>query len=188
MVSAKLSSFDTANNTIYVISSVISPRRFSCIQKITENRKSLVYSSRNDWKSRKHSQELHTKLDIFDPGSKEFRHQYTLMRHLPTHTDERNFKCEACGKAFRQLSTLSQHKAIHSDARPYVCEFCKKTFNRSVVSNHSTNSIANFPNFQVHFRVISFFVPVQLSVQLSFISNFISRHSNEPHFRQKLKL
>ncbi|KAI4487652.1 hypothetical protein M0802_011965 [Mischocyttarus mexicanus] len=40
------------------------------------------------------------------------------MRHLPTHTDERNFKCEICGKAFRQLSTLSQHKAIHSDARP----------------------------------------------------------------------
>lgn len=66
-------------------------------------------------------------------GSKEFRHQYTLMRHLPTHTDERNFKCEACGKAFRQLSTLSQHRAIHSDARPYVCEFCKKTFNRCLL-------------------------------------------------------
>lgn len=67
---------------------------------------------------------------IFESGTKEFRHQYTLMRHLPTHTDERNFKCDTCGKAFRQLSTLSQHKAIHSDARPYVCEFCKKTFNR----------------------------------------------------------
>lgn len=66
-------------------------------------------------------------------GSKEFRHQYTLMRHLPTHTDERNFKCDVCGKAFRQLSTLSQHKAIHSDARPYVCEFCKKTFNRLII-------------------------------------------------------
>ncbi|XP_051167847.1 uncharacterized protein LOC127285743 isoform X2 [Leptopilina boulardi] len=74
--------------------------------------------------------------------TKEFRHQYTLMRHLPTHTDERNFKCEACGKAFRQLSTLSQHKAIHSDARPYVCEFCKKTFNRvsTLISHRKTHS------------------------------------------------
>ncbi|XP_057321244.1 uncharacterized protein LOC130665024 [Microplitis mediator] len=83
-------------------------------------------------------------LKIWECGicTKEFRHQYTLMRHLPTHTDERNFKCEACGKAFRQLSTLSQHKAIHSDARPYVCEFCKKTFNRvsTLISHRKTHS------------------------------------------------
>ncbi|KAJ8728647.1 hypothetical protein PYW07_006343 [Mythimna separata] len=44
------------------------------------------------------------------------------MRHLPTHTDERNFHCAACGKSFRQLSTLSQHRAIHSAERPYACE------------------------------------------------------------------
>lgn len=31
-------------------------------------------------------------------GSKEFGHQYTLMRHLPTHTDERKFLCNTCGK------------------------------------------------------------------------------------------
>ncbi|KAK3912527.1 Fez family zinc finger protein 2 [Frankliniella fusca] len=73
---------------------------------------------------------------------KEFRHQYTLMRHLPTHTDERNYKCEDCGKAFRQMSTLSQHRAIHSDARPYVCECCKKTFNRvsTLISHRKTHS------------------------------------------------
>ncbi|KAJ1528523.1 hypothetical protein ONE63_006929 [Megalurothrips usitatus] len=73
---------------------------------------------------------------------KEFRHQYTLMRHLPTHTDERNYKCEDCGKAFRQMSTLSQHRAIHSDARPYVCEYCKKTFNRvsTLISHRKTHS------------------------------------------------
>ncbi|XP_063985039.1 uncharacterized protein LOC135166589 [Diachasmimorpha longicaudata] len=83
-------------------------------------------------------------IKIWECGicSKEFRHQYTLMRHLPTHTDERNFKCDACGKAFRQLSTLSQHKAIHSDARPYVCEYCKKTFNRvsTLISHRKTHS------------------------------------------------
>ncbi|XP_063831733.1 zinc finger and SCAN domain-containing protein 22-like [Ostrinia nubilalis] len=56
--------------------------------------------------------------------SREFQHQYTLMRHLPTHTDERNFHCDACGKSFRQLSTLSQHRAIHSAERPYACEVC----------------------------------------------------------------
>ncbi|XP_066995404.1 uncharacterized protein [Anabrus simplex] len=83
-------------------------------------------------------------VKIWECGTcgKEFRHQYTLMRHLPTHTDERNYKCEICGKAFRQMSTLSQHRAIHSDARPYVCELCKKTFNRvsTLISHRKTHS------------------------------------------------
>ncbi|XP_026751772.2 zinc finger and SCAN domain-containing protein 12-like [Galleria mellonella] len=74
--------------------------------------------------------------------SREFQHQYTLMRHLPTHTDERNFHCNACGKSFRQLSTLSQHRAIHSAARPYACEVCNKTFNRvsTLISHRKTHS------------------------------------------------
>ncbi|CAH2055778.1 unnamed protein product, partial [Iphiclides podalirius] len=64
---------------------------------------------------------IHT-THLLVSGSREFQHQYTLMRHLPTHTDERNFHCSACGKSFRQLSTLSQHRAIHSAERPYSCE------------------------------------------------------------------
>ncbi|XP_049878840.1 uncharacterized protein LOC126375796 [Pectinophora gossypiella] len=74
--------------------------------------------------------------------SREFQHQYTLMRHLPTHTDERNFHCDACGKSFRQLSTLSQHRAIHSSERPYACEVCSKTFNRvsTLISHRKTHS------------------------------------------------
>lgn len=68
---------------------------------------------------------------------KEFKHQYTLMRHLPIHTDERNYKCDVCGLSFRQLSTLKQHKMRHSDAKPYVCEICQKTFSRvSVLISH----------------------------------------------------
>ncbi|CAK1589074.1 unnamed protein product [Parnassius mnemosyne] len=73
---------------------------------------------------------------------REFQHQYTLMRHLPTHTDERNFHCSTCGKSFRQLSTLSQHRAIHSAERPYACEVCNKTFNRvsTLISHRKTHS------------------------------------------------
>ncbi|XP_045453483.1 uncharacterized protein LOC123662724 [Melitaea cinxia] len=74
--------------------------------------------------------------------SREFQHQYTLMRHLPTHTDERNFHCDECSKSFRQLSTLSQHRAIHSAERPYACEVCNKTFNRvsTLISHRKTHS------------------------------------------------
>ncbi|XP_014259748.1 zinc finger protein 281-like [Cimex lectularius] len=61
---------------------------------------------------------------------KEFRFQYTLVRHIPTHTDVRNYQCDICPKAFRQLSTLAQHKATHLNMRPFLCDFCKKSFNR----------------------------------------------------------
>ncbi|XP_019870665.1 protein suppressor of hairy wing-like isoform X2 [Aethina tumida] len=84
------------------------------------------------------------KVKIWQCGvcAKEFNHQYTLMRHLPTHTDERKYQCNVCGKAFRQMSTLSQHKAIHSVERPYVCEVCSKTFNRvsTLISHRKTHT------------------------------------------------
>lgn len=43
------------------------------------------------------------KIPTFYTGAKDFRHQYTLLRHLPTHTDERKFVCDYCNKAFRQV-------------------------------------------------------------------------------------
>eukprot|EP00092_Neocalanus_flemingeri_P002456 GFUD01002627.1.p1 GENE.GFUD01002627.1~~GFUD01002627.1.p1 ORF type:complete len:426 (-),score=93.80 GFUD01002627.1:161-1438(-) len=75
---------------------------------------------------------------------KEFKHQYTLVRHLPVHTDERNFQCDQCEKAFRQLSTLTQHKASkHSNSKPYVCEICTKSFSRvSILINHKKTHAA----------------------------------------------
>ncbi|GJQ83402.1 hypothetical protein Trydic_g14184 [Trypoxylus dichotomus] len=84
----------------------------------------------------------HTKVWQCGICSKEFGHQYILMRHLPTHTDERKFQCNVCGKAFRQMSTLSQHRAIHSAERPYICEICQKTFNRvsTLISHRKTHT------------------------------------------------
>ncbi|XP_057670681.1 zinc finger protein interacting with ribonucleoprotein K-like isoform X2 [Diorhabda carinulata] len=67
---------------------------------------------------------------------KMFHYQYMLMRHLPTHTNERKFQCLTCGKAFRQMSTLSQHRVIHSterpkthtDPKPHRCHLCPRAF------------------------------------------------------------
>ncbi|KAF9424422.1 hypothetical protein HW555_000561 [Spodoptera exigua] len=61
--------------------------------------------------------------------SREFQHQYTLMRHLPTHTDERNFHC-VCNKTFNRVSTLISHRKTHSDEKPYRCHICPKGFHQ----------------------------------------------------------
>ncbi|RVE53025.1 hypothetical protein evm_002323 [Chilo suppressalis] len=108
--------------------------------------------------------------------SREFQHQYTLMRHLPTHTDERNFHCNACGKSFRQLSTLSQHRAIHSADRPYACEVCHKTFNRvsTLISHRKTHS--DDKPYKCHFCPKGFH-------QKGNLRNHLFTHTNERPYR-----
>ncbi|GBP90107.1 Zinc finger protein 530 [Eumeta japonica] len=83
--------------------------------------------------------------------SREFQHQYTLVRHLPTHTDERNFHCDSCGKSFRQLSTLSQHRAIHSTERPYECEaHPDDTKHDNMTRNRASAHASASPRSDVH--------------------------------------
>lgn len=117
-------------------------------------------------------------LKLWECGicAKDFRHQYTLMRHLPTHTDERKFVCDVCDKAFRQMSTLSQHRAIHSNARPYVCEVCQKTFNRvSTLISHRRTHFDDKPH-KCHVCGKGFH-------QKGNLKNHIFSHSNERPYR-----
>lgn len=50
-------------------------------------------------------------------GNKEFKYQYTLVRHIPTHTDERNFHCNVCSKSFRQVNESLHAKRGMSENR-----------------------------------------------------------------------
>ncbi|XP_034836320.1 uncharacterized protein [Maniola hyperantus] len=117
-------------------------------------------------------------VKLWDCGicGREFQHQYTLMRHLPTHTDERNFHCDSCSKSFRQLSTLSQHRAIHSAARPYACEVCNKTFNRvsTLISHRKTHS--NEKPYKCHICPKGFH-------QKGNLRNHLFTHTNERPYR-----
>jgi len=103
---------------------------------------------------------------------KDFKHQYTLVRHLPIHTDERKFKCDKCEKAFRQLSTLTQHKASkHSSSKPYVCEICTKSFSRvSILINHKKIH-ENGKDFQCNICEKAFHQKINLKVHMNIHTN-----------------
>ncbi|XP_057670682.1 zinc finger protein 143-like isoform X3 [Diorhabda carinulata] len=54
---------------------------------------------------------------------KMFHYQYMLMRHLPTHTNERKFQCLTCGKG-----NLQAHIYTHTNEIRYKCDVCGKGF------------------------------------------------------------
>ncbi|XP_037791462.1 uncharacterized protein LOC119586810 isoform X1 [Penaeus monodon] len=153
---------DPESATIQIRVNASSPRKKDVSQSVKEkddplslgefmsNERPTKYArvDRDDPRSRLHFVKYMKRegktIKVWECGicGKEFMHQYTLMRHLPTHTDERNFRCNQCGKAFRQMSTLSQHKATHSESRPYVCDICQKTFSRvsTLISHKKTHT------------------------------------------------
>lgn len=63
-----------------------------------------------------------------DICGKSFKQNSHLHAHKRTHTSEKPYECIVCGKSYKQSPSLYTHKKVHTSEKPYECKQCRKSF------------------------------------------------------------
>ncbi|CAH2251330.1 jg5989 [Pararge aegeria aegeria] len=80
-----------------------------------------------------HVIKYHTQNIICEICKKTFSERCHLRKHMPLHTQERNYVCPACKKCYRYERTLKHHlKSKHSPDFRFTCAICWTGFTNRI--------------------------------------------------------